>query len=73
VFYHHHHHVVVVVVTISHFLSVVYYRTQSIDWVMTIEREQFEPYLSGYLGNTLEEAQQLQSKLQDFEPMAQVE
>lgn len=50
-----------------------YITIQSIDWVMAIEKEQFEPYLSGYLGNSLEEAQQLQSKLQDFEPMAQVE
>ena len=40
---------------------------------MAIEKEQFEPYLSGYLGNSLEEAQQLQSKLQEFEPTAQVE
>jgi hypothetical protein len=40
---------------------------------MAIEKEQFEPYLSGYLGNSLEEAQQLQSKLQEFEPTAQVD
>lgn len=46
---------------------------QSIDYVMSIEKEQFEPYLSGYLGNSLEEAEQLQNKLQNFEPMAQVD
>lgn len=46
---------------------------QTIDHVMSIEKEQFEPYLSGYLGNSLEEATQLQNKLQNFEPMAQVE
>lgn len=40
---------------------------------MAIEKEQFEPYLTGYLGNSLDEAQQLQNKLQEFEPVAQVE
>ena len=39
---------------------------------MTIEKEQFEPYIAGYLGNTLEEAEQLQRKLNNFEPMAKV-
>ena len=39
---------------------------------MLIEKEQFEPYLSGYLGNSLAEAEELQRKLQAFEPEAQV-
>ena len=53
-------------------LDVVYY-IQTIDQVMVIEKDFFAPYIAGYLGNSLESAQELQSKLQNFEPTAKVE
>ena len=53
-------------------LDVVYY-TQTIDQVMLIEKDFFAPNIAGDLGSSLESAQELQTKLQNFEPIAKVE
>ena len=40
---------------------------------MLIEKDFFAPNIAGDLGSSLESAQELQTKLQNFEPIAQVE
>ena len=54
-------------------LDVVVYYIQTIDQVMIVEKDFFAPYIAGFLGNSLESAQELQSKLEVFEPTAKVE
>ncbi|XP_046554795.1 uncharacterized protein LOC124264120 [Haliotis rubra] len=43
---------------------------RTIDWVMKVEREFFLPYIAGQLGNSLERAEQLQRKVEEFGPVA---
>ena len=39
---------------------------------MKIEKEFFLPYIAGYLGNTLERAEEQQRKFEEFAPLAKV-
>lgn len=39
---------------------------------MKVEREFFLPYIAGQLGNSLERAEQLQRKVEEFVPVAKV-
>lgn len=45
---------------------------QTIDWIMKEEKDFFAPYIAGHLGKSLEEAQTIRKKLDNFGPTIKV-